>query len=357
MFWRVSHWIIISTKLSSASSASYLLKGSLVKRLKSLSQDAQRLYVRLSGRRGPLFRVDKLVYPEILNLDLAIDDLLGIGLFEEANNAQALDLLALLTKQDLLLHFDGLDKKRTRGDLLELILSENNALEIRQCLKFRIVAPMDLADLCVYKLLFFGNLHQDFSEFVLRDLGISPFENYSMEASARYFDSREMLLRTLDVYALEAACYDVLELADAGLLIAFSDEYLAKLKADEPRIKRRISKLQNRVARELERHEEALFALKIYELSGSSPSRERQARIHAKLKNISKAMRLCQNIYEAPLDEAEFEFAAKFDGRFFFTPKKMGAQTSEANINAGIAGANQIIGYINDGVDTCKVNK
>jgi len=51
------------------------------------------------------------------------------------------------------------------------------------------------------------------------------------------------------------------------------------------------------------------------------------------------------------------EFAAKFDGRFFFTPKKMGAQTSEANVNAGIAGANQIIGYINDGIDTCKVNK
>lgn len=46
----------------------------------------------------------------------------------------------------------------------------------------------------------------------------------------------------------------------------------------------------------------------------------------------------------------------KFPGRCFFTPKKMGAQTSEANINAGIAAAEQIISYINDGDTTFKVN-
>jgi len=51
------------------------------------------------------------------------------------------------------------------------------------------------------------------------------------------------------------------------------------------------------------------------------------------------------------------EFAAKFEGRFFFTPKKMGAQTSEANINAGIAGINQIIAFFESGDETFRVNK
>ncbi len=46
----------------------------------------------------------------------------------------------------------------------------------------------------------------------------------------------------------------------------------------------------------------------------------------------------------------------KFDGRVFFTPKKMGAQTAEANINAGIAAAKQIIAYLEKGVATFKVN-
>jgi len=50
------------------------------------------------------------------------------------------------------------------------------------------------------------------------------------------------------------------------------------------------------------------------------------------------------------------EIAEKFEGRFFFTPKKMGAQTAEANINAGVAGAKQIIDFIENGNTTFKVN-
>lgn len=50
------------------------------------------------------------------------------------------------------------------------------------------------------------------------------------------------------------------------------------------------------------------------------------------------------------------EIAAKYEGRFFFTPKKMGAQTAEANINAGEAAANQIVDFIEKGNDKFKVN-
>ena len=46
----------------------------------------------------------------------------------------------------------------------------------------------------------------------------------------------------------------------------------------------------------------------------------------------------------------------KFGTRVFFTPKKMGAQTAEANINAGIASANQIIAFLKEGNTTFKVN-
>jgi D-3-phosphoglycerate dehydrogenase len=49
--------------------------------------------------------------------------------------------------------------------------------------------------------------------------------------------------------------------------------------------------------------------------------------------------------------------AEKFPGRFFFTPKKMGAQTAEANINAGIAAANQIRDFLEKGDKTFQVNE
>ena len=54
---------------------------------------------------------------------------------------------------------------------------------------------------------------------------------------------------------------------------------------------------------------------------------------------------------------ANAEFAAQFPTRYFSTPKKMGAQTAEANINAGIAAAKQIVGFIRDGVNRFQVNK
>lgn len=51
------------------------------------------------------------------------------------------------------------------------------------------------------------------------------------------------------------------------------------------------------------------------------------------------------------------EIAEKYPGRFFFTPKKMGAQTSEANINAGAAAMTQIKNFLEDGDKTFQVNK
>lgn len=54
---------------------------------------------------------------------------------------------------------------------------------------------------------------------------------------------------------------------------------------------------------------------------------------------------------------AAADFKARFDKRCFFTPKKMGAQTAEANINAGIAAAKQSVGYLKEGIDKFRVNK
>lgn len=47
----------------------------------------------------------------------------------------------------------------------------------------------------------------------------------------------------------------------------------------------------------------------------------------------------------------------QFEGRYFATPKKMGAQTAEANINAGLAAANQIVDFIENGNCKFQVNK
>lgn len=55
--------------------------------------------------------------------------------------------------------------------------------------------------------------------------------------------------------------------------------------------------------------------------------------------------------------DAAAEFEEKFASRVFFTPKKMGAQTAEANFNAGVAAAEQAIAYLRDGWNKYQVNK
>lgn len=64
-------------------------------------------------------------------------------------------------------------------------------------------------------------------------------------------------------------------------------------------------------------------------------------------------IRYVSDIRPGCAEEMEKEFAA----RVFFTPKKMGAQTAEANFNAGVAAAEQSIAYLKDGWNKYQVNK
>lgn len=57
------------------------------------------------------------------------------------------------------------------------------------------------------------------------------------------------------------------------------------------------------------------------------------------------------------MPDAHDQFAEKFPSRYFSTPKKMGAQTAEANANAGIAAARQIVGYLKEGITKFQLNR
>lgn len=72
-----------------------------------------------------------------------------------------------------------------------------------------------------------------------------------------------------------------------------------------------------------------------------------------KIMNERKDFRYASDI--AP--DCASEIAESFPEQFFFTPKKMGAQTAEANINAGIAAATQIVNFIEKNDRTFQVNK
>ena len=78
-------------------------------------------------------------------------------------------------------------------------------------------------------------------------------------------------------------------------------------------------------------------------------------RIHAELIQLMQERDDLKFVTDIKPD-ADADFA-KFEGRYFATPKKMGAQTAEANINAGIAAARQINAFFRDGDTKFQVNK
>ena len=59
------------------------------------------------------------------------------------------------------------------------------------------------------------------------------------------------------------------------------------------------------------------------------------------------------DLFNAAISE---DMVEKYEDRVFFSPKKMGAQTAEANLNAGVAAARQIVNFIQNGDTTFKVN-
>ena len=290
---------------------------------RALSLDARRLYVRLCSRKGPLFRDDKLAYPEI-DTPAAIEGLAAAGYVDFAPDAELPELLALLTKPELLaLRPDMGQQSAGRTQLVERLLGVMAPEQVHALTPFCILRPLRLEILQTYKLLFFGNNHQDFTEFVLRDLGISPFEPYVIHPEDRFFDDRGVLEQTLQLYDLDEQARVATEANDVDAMTAVAAAIPGTLSET---LQRRAGKIRNRIARQFERLDMPEAALALYRQSSIAPSRERQARILLKQGMMDAALACCREIINAPESEAEYEFAASFARRML---RRNGASCDE----------------------------
>lgn len=281
-----------------------------------LAPDSQRLYVRLACRKGPLFRADKVRYAEIADNEDAVRELAGAGWLDHGEDAAPEELLGLLTKPELLELDTDLAKSARRDELVAQLLETLSPGDIIAACSFTILRPLKLDILQIYKLLFFGNMRQDFTEFVLNDLGITPYEKYSIEKDVRFFEDRCVMEQTLQLHELGDLAEEVVAEGGDALkgfveLVPGSDELV------HDKLGRRRDRIVNHVARQLEREEELELALTTYESCSIAPSRERRARIHDRLGHIDVAIEVCWDIMRSPEVEAEYEFAVGFLKRLY----------------------------------------
>ena len=122
-----------------------------------LSDNAQKLYVRLAGRRGPWFRLDKLNYVEISDIAAAVNELIAAAYLSPIESLQEPEnLLKLMTKSELISWFEGANKRLSRQALDQWLIEKVLPQTLLSSVPFQIVEPIGLDILQILKLLFFG---------------------------------------------------------------------------------------------------------------------------------------------------------------------------------------------------------
>ncbi|MFI7866548.1 VRR-NUC domain-containing protein [Ectopseudomonas khazarica] len=271
---------------------------------------SQALLVRLVMRKGVHFRASKLRYAEIGDIATAAGALLASGWLIEHAALTFDELGALLLKDELTTHF--------ADDLPGGNLKKSELLEHLRALH---TEPRSLADWCPrlderllslaigplcdrLRLMFFGNLTQDWSEFVLADLGIFRYEQVPITPGSRGFRSRQ----DVDDYLHLRLCREAFE---AGVTVPEVLQQLGDFASASAHINERHQRLLLQLAQHLERAGELDSALTLYRDTRALGSRQRQIRVLERLGQDTEALALVEQVLEAPLNAEEAQLAER----------------------------------------------
>ncbi|MFL9957235.1 VRR-NUC domain-containing protein [Paraburkholderia nemoris] len=291
----------------------------------ALPQPSRALLVRMLMRKGTLFRARRLSYDEIGCPLQAVAPLAVLGWVDTEPDLTLDDLFALTTRPELLLIFaDAIAltpgaKGLRKPDLLETLRpfyeSEGEAdergatahpLSTWHAQTTDRVFHVAIAPLCDrLRLMFFGNLQQDWSEFVLADLGVFQYEKVAFAPSSRAFRQRA----DVDVYLALHACREALEWLPTGDAESEAiDELVAAIAAIEtsnPWLETRRAKLLFRIGQHCERQQNWPAALAVYERCAWPGARHRRLRVLERSERFDEAFALASQAAAEPESEEE----------------------------------------------------
>lgn len=282
--------------------------------IRQCDESAQRLYVRLLTRKGNVFRLSRLKYPEIVALGDAASQLASHQLSVTSAPDSLSTLIQAYTKPELLrmLSLETL-KSKSRVELVDFILAANPEDQ------HQYLSTLQNADSWIsinghafwnlYNLCFFGNLYQDSSEFVLRDLGAVEYEDYEIPAGFRAFKSRSHI----DAHMRYFECVALWDLVDRKSTDALHSllTQLPEVIPGDLTLLRRCDRLRNSIARQLERLGDLDEALRVFSVSMHPPARERCIRILLAKNELDAADALLEKMLAAPNGESELQVATR----------------------------------------------
>ena len=274
----------------------------------TLPQAAQALLVRMVMRKGTLFRASKLAYAEIGSTHEAARPLATLGLVEHDPLLTLDELFELLQKPEVAQVFRlaqgeqrGLRNLRKAEQLEALRPQYQGAHRFSVWFPesgdhaYRILAQ-PLCDRL--RLIFFGNAHQDWTEFVLSDLGIYQYEKVEFSPAARGFRSR----RDIDDYLELHRCRE--RFTDGEPAATVLSE-LPPCAPDNEWLMSRRARLMFQIAQQLEKQQDWRAAHALYVACDYPGARARAIRVLEKDEQPRAAFELLQTAQAQPESEAE----------------------------------------------------
>ncbi|SER97880.1 VRR-NUC domain-containing protein [Vreelandella subterranea] len=279
----------------------------------TLPRASQALLVRMVMRKGELFRVSKLRYAEIGDSATAMASLIALGWVDD-QPALGIDELFNQLRLAEIRHIFA-DEIRTAGlnaSSAKTVLYDTLASRFTKAAALKTwwpnapdrVVRLTVMDTCDrLRLMFFGNLRQDWAEFVLTELGLQRFETVPFTPQSRAFQTRQ----EVDTYL---ALHYLRQRLDEG-------ELPAELHPDVPPpsdnrwLDTRRARLLLQLGREAERGGEAALALTLYSESASSDARIRQLRVLERQGEYPAAFELATQALESSPNETERQALAR----------------------------------------------
>ena len=292
-----------------------------------LPQPARALFVRMVMRKGELFRASKLRYPEIGCPVAAAQHLLPTGWVVADPELSLEALFDLLLKPEIAAVFAGqLHQKNARkAEQLESLreaFPDSRAFSAWYPDCDDVALRIDVKPLCDrLRLIFFGNLRQDWTEFVLSDLGVYRFEQVEFSSASRGFRDRG----DIDHYLQLHACKERVALGVEPLeeilrdlpAHAFHNDWLAG----------RREKFLFQVGQHFEKQQDWTRAHEVYAGCGFPGARGRAIRVLEKAERFVDAWTLCETARAAPESEAERQHLGRIGPRL---ARKLGYPRSVA---------------------------
>ncbi|MCU7213587.1 VRR-NUC domain-containing protein [Pseudomonas sp. VE 196-7] len=275
-----------------------------IRDFKILPRASQGLLVRMVMRKGVHFRLGKLNYPEIGDISDAAQPLLSHGWLDDQALLSVAEVFDVLLKAELLQAFGQLieQPKGRKDDWLPVLAGQFSELrslcEWAPTLGDRLLS-LTIMDLCDrLRLMFFGNLYQDWSEFVLADLGIFTYEKVEFCADSRGLRSRE----DVDACLFLHQCQQRFE---AGEPLEAIVEQVSALQFDNPWLQRRRGKVLFQIGQYCERITEFALALSIYRDCAYPGARQRMIRVLERCGEYARALELATLAEQTPESAAE----------------------------------------------------